>query len=403
MARFRYVAVKADGEEVTGVVKGSTVDGVSESLVGQGLEVRQVTIERRSILSFELTPNKVKRTELANFSRQMAAFLRAGVPMLDALAIIETETADKTMRRVVAEVADSLRFGESFSAAMAVHDNAFPPFYVAVLRSAEATGELDVVLSQLATYIERDTEARRKIASALTYPALVMLMAAVTVSVMSIFVLPRFRDFFQSLDAELPLPTRMLLSTTGFLENWWPVMLAVVVVVLVAIIAALRTDWGRRRKDSILLRMPAVGPVVRFTVIERFCRILTAMVQSGVPIPEALRLAGVGANNLVYERALEDARTQMLEGEGMARPIARTELFPGTVIQMMRVGEETGTLDELLEVVASYYGRELEYKLKRLTNLFEPAAVVFVGLIVGFVAIALVSAMYGIFNQVDVN
>jgi type IV pilus assembly protein PilC len=143
--------------------------------------------------------------------------------------------------------------------------------------------------------------------------------------------------------------------------------------------------------------------VVQFTVIERFCRVLTAMVQAGVPVPEALRLATTGANNSVYEKSLVVARAEMLEGEGMARPIARTGLFPGTVTQMIRVGEETGTLDAQLQSVASYYEQELEYKLKRLTNLFEPLAIILVGTIVGFVAIALISAIYGIYNQVHLK
>lgn len=401
MAKFRYVAVGPDGNQVSGVVKGSSIDGVTASLTEQGLEPRTVTAEKRGILNAEITPKKVKGIELANFSRQMSAFISAGVPILDGLAIIESEAKDKTLRKLVAEVGDSLRFGESFSAAMADHADAFPPFYVAVLQSAEATGELDVVLSQLAIYIERDMDAKRKIRSALAYPALVMVMALGTVLVLTIFVLPRFKDFFESFDAELPLATRMLLSTTNFLTAWWPIMVTVLLAMVVAIIVAIRTDGGRAMRDRFLLSLPVAGDVVRYTVIERFCRVLTSMVQAGVPIPESLRLASAGANNAVYERSLTQARAQMLEGEGMSSPLARTGLFPGTVTQMMRVGEETGTLDAQLENVATYYSKELEYKLKNLTNIFEPLAVVMVGLIVGFVAIALISAIYGIYNQVD--
>jgi len=403
MARFEYAALTATGEQVKGVVTGTTPAGVTDSLVLQGLTVQQVRAARRGRFDIELTASRVKRPELANFSRQMAAFLSAGVPILDGLRIIETETTDKTLRRVVREVGDSLRFGDSFAGAMAAHEKAFPAFYVAVLRSAELTGELPVVLDQLAGYIERDSEARRKISAALTYPLLVVLMAAVTVGVMTVFVLPRFEQFFASLGADLPLPTRMLLAVTGVLQRWWPVLLVLLVVLVLCVTLGVRTRRGRYARDWLLLRTPALGDVVRFTVIERFCRILTAMTRAGVTIPEALRLATVGANNLVFERALVTVRGRMLQGDGLARPVADTGLFPGTVTQMMRVGEETGTLDDLLEVVAAYYSRELEHKLKRLTNLFEPLAVIVVGLIVGFVAVALVSAMYGVFNQVDVG
>ena len=403
MARFEYAALTATGEQVKDVVTGTTPAGVTDSLVLQGLTVQQVRAARRGRFDIELTASRVKRPELANFSRQMAAFLSAGVPILDGLRIIETETTDKTLRRVVREVGDSLRFGDSFAGAMAAHEKAFPAFYVAVLRSAELTGELPVVLDQLAGYIERDSEARRKISAALTYPLLVVLMAAVTVGVMTVFVLPRFEQFFASLGADLPLPTRMLLAVTGVLQRWWPVLLVLLVVLVLCVTLGVRTRRGRYARDWLLLRTPALGDVVRFTVIERFCRILTAMTRAGVTIPEALRLATVGANNLVFERALVTVRGRMLQGDGLARPVADTGLFPGTVTQMMRVGEETGTLDDLLEVVAAYYSRELEHKLKRLTNLFEPLAVIVVGLIVGFVAVALVSAMYGVFNQVDVG
>jgi type IV pilus assembly protein PilC len=403
MAKFKYAAVAPDGQQIVGVVKGSSVDGVTDSLTQQGMQVRLVTAVRRNLLQTEITPKKIKLIELSNFSRQMAAFVSAGVPMLDALSVIESESKDKRLRAVVAEVADSLRFGESFSTAMASHADAFPPFYIAVLRSAEATGELDIVLQQLSHYIDRDMEAKRKIRAALTYPALVMVMCAVTVGVLTIFVLPRFADFFKSFNAKLPLATRMLISFSNFVGKWWPVMGVMFVAAVVALIVLIRTRGGRDLKDKILLQIPVAGAVVRFTVIERFCRVLTAMVQAGVPIPEALRLASTGANNAVYEKALAEARTEMLEGEGMARPIARTGLFPGTVTQMMRVGEETGTLDAQLESVATYYEKELEYKLKRLTNLFEPLAIIIVGAIVGFVAIALVSAIYGIYNQVNLK
>lgn len=403
MARFKYSAVTPEGEQVVGFVKGSSVDGVTESLVRQGLQVRVVSAVRRSILQLELTPKRIKPVELSNFSRQMAAFVAAGVPMLEALAVVEAEAGDKRLRMVAGDVADSLRFGETFSSAMAQHADTFPTFYIAVLRSAEATGDLATVLIQLARYIDRDMDSKRKIRAALTYPSLVMVMSMVTVGVLTIFVLPRFKDFFESLNAELPLATRLLLRTTGLLMDWWFLLVVLLAGMLVAFVALVRTGRGRAIRDSLLLRFPVIGDVVRLTVIERFCRVLSAMVQAGVPIPQALRLATISANNLVYEKALVGAQAAMLQGEGISRPLARTRLFPGTVTQMVRVGEDTGTLDDQLETVATYYEQELEYKLKRLTNLFEPVAIITVGVVVGFVAIALVSAIYGIYNQVDLN
>ncbi|MFD4372358.1 type II secretion system F family protein [Streptomyces sp. NPDC058486] len=402
MATFKYVAIGPDGRRATGVLKGSSVDGVTDSLTRQGYDVQSVKAEGRNLLQLELTAEKVDLVALSNFSRQMAAFIKAGVPLLDALEIIRAEAKDKKLGKVLGDVMDSLRFGESFAAAMAVHARALPPFYVSVLRSAEATGELDVVMDQLSRYIERDVEGRRTIRSALTYPILVMVLAVAVVLVLVIFVLPRFKLFFESFNAELPLPTRILLGFTDFVTAWYPYIVGGFAALVAAVIAGLRTEKGRVLRDRLLLALPVLGDVVRFMVIERFCRILTSMIKAGVPIPEALGLAGAGANNRVYERSIGTARKEMLEGGGISRPIARTKLFPGAVTQMMRVGEETGTLDDQLENVSEFYDKELQHKLKRLTSLFEPAVVIMVGVVVGFVAVALLSAIYGVYNQVEV-
>ncbi|MGW5532528.1 type II secretion system F family protein, partial [Streptomyces xanthochromogenes] len=241
------------------------------------------------------------------------------------------------------------------------------------------------------------------IRSALTYPGLVMGLALAVVLVLVIFVLPRFKVFFDSFHAELPLPTRILLGFTDFVTVWYPLIVGVLVALVAALIAGLRTERGRVLRDRFLLATPVVGDVVRFMVIERFCRILTSMIKAGVPIPESLSLAGSGTNNLVYERSIGTARTEMLEGGGISRPMARTKLFPGAVTQMMRVGEETGTLDDQLENVSEFYEKELQHKLKRMTSLFEPTVVIMVGVVVGFVAVALISAIYGVYNQVNVQ
>ncbi|MER5867074.1 type II secretion system F family protein [Kitasatospora sp. NPDC002040] len=403
MATFKYVALGPDGRRATGELKGSSVDGVTDSLTRQGYDVQSVKAVGRSLLQLELTAEKVDLVELSNFSRQMAAFIRAGVPILDALEIIRAETRDRKLGRVIADVMDSLRFGEGFATAMSAHRRALPAFYVSVLRSAEATGELDLVMAQLGRYIERDVEARRSVRSALTYPALVMGLAVAVILVLVVFVLPRFKAFFESFHAELPLPTRILLGFTDFVAAWYPALLIGFAVLTAALLAGLRTERGRALRDRFLLAVPVLGDVVRFMVIERFCRILTSMIKAGVPVPEALGLAGAGANNLVYERSIGTARTEMLEGGGISRPIARTGLFPGAVTQMMRVGEETGTLDDQLENVSDFYEKELQHKLKRLTSLFEPTVVILVGVVVGFVAVALLSAIYGVYSQVGVQ
>jgi type IV pilus assembly protein PilC len=303
---------------------------------------------------------------------------------------------------VMNDIEDGLRSGERFSDCLERHPKVFPDFYRGIVRSAELTGELDTVLTRLALYIERDLEARRKIQAATIYPAVILVMSAVTVTVLATFVLPKFKVFFKSLNAKLPLPTRMLLYVTDFLTTWWWALAAGFVFIILAIVGVLRTERGRYGRDRLLLSVPVVGTTIQFALVERFCRILASMVTAGVTLPEALRVATDSLRNRVYIRSLSGVNEMMLEGQGIAGPLARTSLFPATAVQMLRVGEETGTLDNQLEVTAQYYETELDYKIKKLTSLFEPAVIVVMGLLVGFVAVALVSAMYGIFHQVKV-
>jgi type IV pilus assembly protein PilC len=231
---------------------------------------------------------------------------------------------------------------------------------------------------------------------------MIAVMSIVTVVVLASFVLPRFKVFFAGLHAKLPLPTRMLLAVTDFLTEWWWLVTGILILVALLFAIALRTTAGRYAFHRVTLAVPVLGETIRFALVERFCRILSSMVDAGVGLPEALRVATGSLRNLVFTRALAGVFDAMLQGEGLAVPLAQAKLFPGTAARMIRVGEETGTLDAQLEVAARYYESELDYKLKKLTGMFEPMVITAMGLLVGFVAVALVSAMYGIFNQVQV-
>jgi type IV pilus assembly protein PilC len=402
MPKFKYAAVNVDGENVTGLIEADHANDVRLKLAETGVYVREIK-ERAGLMKLELMPKRVPRVEIMNFSRQLAAFVRAGIPLIDAIDTLRTDMKNERFRQVLADVSDALRSGETLSNAVAMHSDVFPSFYITILRSAEMTGHVDSVLDQLASYIERDENAKRKIKSALTYPAVVMLLAVVSVVVIVAIALPKFREFFASLDAELPLPTRVLLGFSDFLTNFWWAIVAVMVGGLVGLVAWMRTDNGKRARDRFFLRVPVFSELVRMTIIERFCRILSSLVRAGVQIPDAMVVATGATNNSVYVDRLMEARDAMIRGEGMSAPIAATELFPGGVCQMIKVGEDTGTLDDQLDTAADFYGKEVEYKLDKLTALFEPLIIVFVGVVVGFVAIAMVSALYGIFNQVKLS
>ncbi|GAA1154400.1 type II secretion system F family protein [Kribbella jejuensis] len=400
MTRYAYVAVAPDGQVAKGTTKAESREDAELALYERELRDIRVT-EKRSVLQLEITPRRVKREEVMHLSRQLGAFIKAGMPLIDAVHSLGEESDNASVRRMMGEVEHGLRGGEKLSDCFDRHPKIFPEFYRGILRSAELSGQLDTVLGQLARYLERDLEARRKVKQAMIYPSIVAIMSLVTVVVLAAFVLPRFKDFFASLHATLPLPTRMLLAVTDFFAAWWWALAGGAAVVALLIFSVVQTQGGRYLRDRVFLALPVLGGTIQFALVERFCRILSSMVGAGVQLPEALRVATGSLPNLVFRRSLGVAGEALLEGEGLARPLAATKLFPKTAAQMMRVGEETGTLDTQLEVTAAYYEGELDYKLKKLIGLFEPLVIVVMGLIVGFVAVALVSAMYGIFRQVQ--
>ncbi|MDQ1709244.1 MAG: type pilus assembly protein PilC [Frankiaceae bacterium] len=395
MARFDYSAESAAGEVVRGSIRAATPADARTLLLDRELIVDDV---KQRAPKVRVRRSRVSRTELMHLSRQLAAFLTAGIPILEALELLSEESANVRLRDVLGEVASAVGAGETFSAAIEAHPKVFPLSYRTMLRSAELTGQLDVVLEQLSEYLERDVDAQQKMRGALAYPVIVASLSIVTVLIITVFVLPRFKLFFASLHRQLPLPTRLLISITDVLHLLWPFLLLGFVVAAVAIAAAIRTDRGRLVRDTMLLHTPVIGEIVRFSVVERFCRILATMVVAGVPMPEAMTVASVGVGNAVYEAALLKARERMLEGQGIARPLAASRVFPAAATQMLRVGESTGSLHEQLVSAARFYERELGYKIKRFTTLVEPTVIVIMGLVVGFVAVAVISAMYGVFK-----
>jgi type IV pilus assembly protein PilC len=395
---YTYTATGPDGRPTKGTRTAANREAAEFALhMANMTDIR--VVEKKSILQLELVGSQVKREEIMHLSRQLGAFIRAGLPLIEAIHVLGEEAGNKVLKSMLVEIESGLRRGERFSDCLDRHPRAFPPFYRGILRSAELTGQLDTVLDQLARYLERDLEARRKIKAALVYPMIIAGMSLVTVVVLASFVLPRFKTFFASLHAKLPLPTRMLLAVTNFFTHWWWAVLAGLIVAALAAALALRTEGGRYARDRMILGLPLIGATVRFSLVERFCRVLSSMAGAGVALPQALRVASESLRNLVFMRSLAEVSDAMLNGEGLAVPLAGTSLFPSTAARMIRVGEETGTLDVQLDVIARYYESELDYKLKKLTAVFEPAVIVVMGLVVGFVAVALVSAMYGIFNN----
>jgi len=402
MEKYRYSAFDEAGNKVSGVETANSSGAAHLALLERGYQTIEVS-EKRSVLQFEITKKMVPRKDIMHFSRQLAVFVKAGISIMEALEVIADETSDKLLQRAIYDMIERLQAGDTFASAAAAHPEAFPNYYIGILSSAELTGNLDTVLDQLADYLDRDIEARSKITSAMVYPAVVAVMAVIVVIVLAAFVMPKFVTFFASFNAKLPLPTRMLLSVSNFVTHWWWAIAAVILAAFIGAIMLRRSRSGKAWLDSMILKLPILGDLMRTAIIERICRILSSMIRAGVALPDAMRVTAESSNNAVYRDGLSTVREEMMEGEGLAEPLARTGLFPGAARQMFRVGEETGTLDAQLATAASFYDRELDVKLKRFTSLFEPLVIIFMGVIVGFVAIALVSAMYGIYKQVKIQ
>jgi type IV pilus assembly protein PilC len=397
MPKFAYAAIDQTGNPVEGVTKADTVGAARSILVAQDLFPTKIE-ERRGLLDFELTKEKVKKKELMHFTRQLSVFVKAGIPITDALVTIGDETDDVALRRALSNLVDDLRNGGLFSAAAANHPEVFPEYYVGIIQSAELSGQLDTALESLAEYLEREIDTRTKVVSALSYPLVVMVMAFGTVLILAGYVLPQFKPLFEELDAELPLPTKMMLFFSRFFTDLWFITAGVLMLFAGVLIFMFRHPTGKLWKERFVLKIPIISGIVEYALLERFCRILSAMVKAGVPLPEGLKTTTDSMSNVVFRERLEVARAQMLEGQGFSQPLIDTELFPGAAKQMFKVGEETGTLDDQLEVASTYFDRELESRIKHFTTMFEPLMIVFVGVIVGFVAVALVSAMYGVLN-----
>ena len=397
MPKFAYAAIDAQGTPVEGVTKAGTIGAARSNLVDQNLFPTKIE-ERRGMLDFELTAEKVKKKELMHFTRQLAVFVKAGIPLTDALVTIGDETEDVALRRCLGAMVDDLRNGGLLSVSAANHPEAFPEYYVGILQAAELTGQLDGSLESLAGYLEREIDTRSKVVQALSYPMIVMIMAFGTVLLLAGYVLPQFKPLFEELGAELPLPTRMMLFFSRFFTDLWFITAGFFLLIISVVVFLTKTERGRLMKDRLVLKIPIVSGIVDYAILERFCRILGAMVKAGVPLPEGLKTTTDSTSNSVYKERLEVARAAMLEGKGFSQPLIDTELFPGAAKQMFKVGEETGTLDDQLEVASMYFDRELESRIKKFTTMFEPIMIVFVGCIVGFVAVALVSAMYGVLN-----
>jgi len=398
LSEYSYKGIDIQGAATTGSLAAMSRNEARYVLERDGLSSISISNKKHW---YDIEFGRVVSLEvLLQVTRQLASFSEAGIPVAKGIAILSETTDNKRMAEILEELLLDVEGGAQLSDAVKQYPNVFPRYYSAILSSAERSGNLTEALSTLNAYLERDLRSKRAVRSAMIYPAVLISLTIVAVVVLSMFVLPRFQVFFDSLNVKLPLTTRMLLIMTHFVQKWWWVMLILVILSSIALFFMRRSRKGRLQLDRILMKLPIVGSLIQLVALERFCRVLSTLVRTQVHLPEALELAGNSTGNRVYEDAIMEARKRVLQGEGLAAPLERANIFPSAAIQILRIGEESGQLGSQLSQAASFYSDELDHRLKNFTALLEPATLIVIGGGVGFVAIALVSAMYGIYRGV---
>jgi type IV pilus assembly protein PilC len=389
------------GRLVEGSLEAQNEQVVVTRLRDMGYVPVKVSRKSRSPLTMEIEfGQKSNLKDLVVFSRQLATMIDAGLSILRALSILAEQTESKSLAKVIADMKVDIEQGLSFSQAVGRQSKTFPPLYLAMVRAGETGGVLDEVMERLASTLEKQMELRAKIKSAMTYPIVVAGIVVLIVTGMLLFVVPMFEGMYKDLGGQLPLPTRVLITASGLLTKTWWLIALLIVGALVLFRRWVATDEGRLRFDRFKLRLPIFGSLMRKTALARFARTLASLVRSGVPIMESLDIVGQTAGNAVVSNALVETRERVRLGESVSAALTNDDVFPPMVVQMIAVGEETGALDHLLEKIADFYDGEVQSTVDSLTSLIEPGLMVFMGIAVGGMVIALYLPMFQLINLV---
>jgi type IV pilus assembly protein PilC len=334
------------------------------------------------------------------FSRQLATLLDAGVSIVPALLLIQDQMSNRLLKKIVGDLVKEVRAGSSFSDAISKHKKVFGELYCQVISVGERTGGAADALRQASIYIEKDDAIKKKIKKAMTYPAIVLVVATVVIIILTAFVLPRLTQVLKTLDVPLPLPTRILIGGTDFMAAYWFFILIGMALVLMAGILLVKRPSGRYKLDQLLLAIPVVGKATLMGEMARFSRTLALLVRVGLPLPQTLEMARRTSGNLVIQNALANVRTELLQGEGLSGPMTKNKVFPRVLVQMVMVGEESGKLSSTLETAAVSYEVEADEKINAMISLIEPVMIVTLAVVVGFIAISTITPMYSIYGAI---
>ena len=398
---YAYRVRDRQGKLVTGTIWGDNDQAVLGRLREMGYTPVKVAKKREGLsMEINLRPGYVKPKDMSIFSRQFATMVNSGLPILRALSILGNQTESKTLAKVITGVRMDVERGSSLSAAMAKNPKTFSNLYVAMIRAGETGGVLDQVLLRLADNMEKEVALRQRVKSAMTYPVVVLAMVSLVLVAMLLFIVPQFKSIYTQLNGSLPLPTRVLMGASNAFRNYFLELVALMVVFAILFKRWKKTDRGQDVVDQAKLKMPVFGQLFHKQALSRFASTLSVLLQSGVPILQSLDIVTETVNNKVLSRAVDDVQGSVKEGESIAKPLGRHEVFPPMVVQMLAVGEETGSVDVMLKKVAEFYDNEVTATVDALTSLIEPLMIAVIGGAVGLSVIALYLPMFKLINLI---
>lgn len=401
MAQFQYIGRDSSGKARKGKVMGSSRKEVVVNLREKGIAVTDIIELETSLLNVEISiGNPVKTQDFVIYLRQFSTLIVAGVTIAEATKILAEQTESKHLSNALKSVETDVRSGKPFSVAAASHKKIFPPMFIYLVQAGEASGDLDETLDRLATYFEKQHYSMQKVKSALMYPIAIAIVAIGVVIFLLTNVVPMFVSMFAQFDAELPAITKMVMAMSGWLQSFWWLVLIFVVALIVGFMVIKSRPSSKYHLDYALLKMPLFGKLTQKAIIARMTRTLSSLFKSSVPILEALTIVERVVLNEVMTRVLRDARASLESGRTLSEPMRQHWIFPPLVTQMIAIGEQSGSLDMMLEKVSEFYEKEVDATADALKGLIEPIMIIFLAVIVGFIVLSLMVPMFDIFNQV---
>jgi type IV pilus assembly protein PilC len=397
MPAFTYTARTATGELKTATIDAPTREEVVAQLRRQRMSVVKVDENAKP----KKARGSVSMRDIVIFTRQFSTMINAGLPLVQALDILAKQTENKVLSDVTRAVVFDVESGHTVADALAKHPNAFSELYVNMVAAGEAGGILDTILMRLATFMEKNDALVRKVKGAMIYPGVIMSVAAIAIIVLLMFVIPVFEEMFASVGMALPMPTRVVIALSKFLKSYWYVVGAAVLAGGFALKRYYGTHSGKLVIDRLLLRMPVLGDVLRKSAVSRFTRTLGTLISSGVSILDGLEITAKTAGNRVIQDAIMASRASIAGGDTIAAPLQKSNVFPPMVIIMIAVGEQTGGLDEMLSKIADFYDEEVDAAVGGLLSLLEPIMIVFLGVVVGGMVVAMYLPIFDMINAVQ--